>query len=329
MLLAFSALEVGVRQLGHRANARSVIEQHQSNFRSGGSSDAWGIVFVGDSSTGAAFDADDIAQRLADTGGTAAISTDGASPAYNLWLPGASPLVLGPLVDEFLLADDATADQVVLGVTARMFNTSRVESRRLLLDEMRSSLPWRSRAGGDSWWSRRMIAAEQAAADRLGLVRYRAGLRRPTDWLVGARNSVTLTLAEDGQANFFAPLSTAAIRDGYESGERAALSDYSVADDEVLELLALVARLELDGTTVTVVLLPTFGPIYDRFFPEDTDNADAVDRLRRELADEAITVVDLTGLGDDETLFADGNHLNERGSEAVTAALTEALRPGR
>jgi hypothetical protein len=283
------------------------------------------MVFVGDSSTGAAFDADEIAQRLANVEGPAAVGTDDTKRAYNLWLPSASPVVLGPLVDEFLLVDDANAEHVVLGVTARMFNTSQLTSQRLLLDEMRSSLPWRSRAGSESWWNRRMIAAEQAAADRLGLVRYRAGLRRPTDWLVGARNRVSLTLAEDGQANFFAELSTVAIRDGYESGERAALADYDVSDEEITELLALVDRLEADGATVTVVLLPTFGPIYDRFFPEETDNANAVDLLRRKLADEAIVVLDLTDLGADETLFADGNHLNDRGSEAVTDALTAAL----
>lgn len=308
---ALGLLEVAAAIVGPGATGQAVIEHHGSNLADLGPEAAVGVVFLGDSSVGADVDPSMVSERT-------------GRDAYGLWLPDASPSVIGPLLTEFFGAD-ATTETVVIGLTARMFNETTAIRRLERLDAARASLTWRARAEPGL-----LTRAERRAGQVSSLFRYRAGLRQPSDWINGARSGGRLELHRDGQITFFENESIDDIRSGYESGERNALADYRVSDRELEVLLALIDELTSDGIDVHVALLPTHDPIYDPFFPTaDTDDRFRV-RLRSELTatEVDVPIVDLTGLGDQPDLFADGNHLNRRGADAATELLIRHLDGG-
>jgi hypothetical protein len=303
LVAAFGLLEGAARWIGPGATARSVLEQHEVGLDATGSEIS--VLFLGDSSVGAGIDPEGFTSLT-------------GRHSYSLWLPDASAGVVEGLATDFAQAENV--HMAVIGVTARMFNEATRPDRDRLLAEMAGSLPWQSRTDPGL-----LTAVEQIAADRLALVRYRAGLRRPTDWLVSYRSEANLDITDRGRLTYFLDQRVEELRDGYEAGERSALRDYAVSATETETLIRLVETLDRQGIQVSVVLLPLHGPVYDDLFP--AGGADALFRriLAGALADQPATLIDLSDLGARPELFAGGNHLNRFGAEVLTGRVVQVL----
>ncbi len=306
--LVVVVMELGARKVGPITTQIPIIfEQHRDALATDG--DTYEIVFSGDSTMGA------------DLNPVLFTDLDGR-PGYNLWMPTASLVNLEPVLLEFGIREDTSPDVVVIGVTGRMFNETVRSGRETLQDQVSSSLPWRSRVS-----SSRLVTVEQRVSERLSLVRYRAELRKPTNWIDGLRGGGTqVELINNGQLSVFLDGHHSELTEAYEAGERAALVGYELSEADFDALDRVISTLTESGVKVYVVNMPTYNELFDDYYPNGSaDVAKFQAELQERMSSQPAVLIDMTDLGANGEFFTDGNHMNRTGSEAFTRALAEAI----
>ena len=260
------------------------------------------LMFFGTSSTGAAFDPAMV------PGGT----------AYDMWWAGADAAILNRFAADFAekLVDPQT---VVIGITSRELNDSRVAALESTFDQASSTLAWRRVAN-----TTLLTDIEIGTSSVSDLVKYRTHLRKPTSWIswiTGTGSSeVGLSTGDFGELTNYRD-SELAMTETELAREREALANYSVGGAEIDALGELLTA--FGDKRVVLVFLPVSESTYAPLHPNGIADVEAARLAAQAAADGAgVEFLDLSKFGGNDDLFGDGNHLNQRGSAIVT---TEVL----
>jgi hypothetical protein len=175
-------------------------------------------------------------------------------------------------------------------------------------------------------------------ASRSALVAHRSELRQPASVVDAVRRWHRGEPAErtsaESQGTVLGPDGEGRSRQNIvDSGDPVArrfvsdqlLADYDLGASPGARLADMVKRLEAEGTTVALVLLPT-APAFAELHPGgEADLDELADVVTSAAGDSGALLIDLRDIDTGPAGFADTHHLNAQGAAAVSRALPGAL----
>jgi len=235
--------------------------------------------------------------------------------AFNAGLAGGVPVVMEPwLLDEVI--PRTHPDTVVWGLSSLDFSASYGADN---LDRYLDALE--TRPGN-------LAAVERSTAELSALVRYRTVLREPSSLLGNEKRRIDddfaaaeRILGDNGVRRDFAEDTSERRRETLEARVR----DFTLDGDDIAAIYRTVRAMQAMGIEVVFAEMP----VPDRFVlvhPSGDDDLAQVHEATVALADRlGVEVIDLRA-GFTDADFVDFTHLNETGSQALTAALAARMR---